>query len=97
MSFNPDPNKTATEVIFSHKSNQPQHPATYFNNFPISSKPFTKHLGMVLDSKLNFDVHLDEKISKANKGIGMLKKLHCDLSRKTLITVYKSFIRPHLD
>ena len=97
MLFNPDPNKTATEVIFSHKSIQPQHPAIYFNNFPISSKPYTKHLGMALDSKLNFDVHLDEKISKANKGIGMLKKLHCDLSRKTLITIYKSFIRPHLD
>ena len=61
MSFNPDPNKTATDVIFSHKSMQTQHPAIYFNNFSISSKPCTKNLGMVLDTKLKFDIHLDEK------------------------------------
>ena len=97
MSFNPDPNKTATEVIFSHKSIQPQHPTIYFNNFAISSKPCTKHLGIVLDSKLNFHAHLDEKITKANKGIGMLKRLQCDLSRRTLLNVYKlldHIIRP---
>ena len=35
MSFNPDPNKTATEVIFSHKSIRPQHSTIYFNDFPI--------------------------------------------------------------
>ena len=97
MSFNPDPNKSATEVIFSHKSNQITHPAVYFNNLPISTKLSTKHLGMILDNKLNFNTHLDEKICKANKGIGMIKKLHCDLSRKTLINIYKSFVRPQLD
>ena len=97
MSFNPDPNKTATEVIFSRKKTQHPHPAIYFNNFPISSKPSTKHLGMVLDAKLNFNAHLNDKICKANKGISIIRKLHCELSRKTLITVYKAFIRPHLD
>ena len=56
------------------------------------SQPSTKHLGMTLDSKLNFNLHLDEKISKAYKGVGMIKKLQCELSRKTLITIYKSFI-----
>ena len=83
MSFNPDPNKTATEVIFSHKSIQHPHPAIYFNNFPISNKPCTKHLGMFLDSKLNFNTHINDKICKANKGIGMIRKLNSDLSRKT--------------
>ena len=97
MSFNPDPNKTATEVIYSRKSIQHPHPAIYFNNFPISSEPCAKHLGMFLDSKLNFNTHLNDKICKANKGIGIIKKLNCELSRKTLINVYKSFVRPHLD
>ena len=36
MSFNPDPNKTATEDIFSRKSIQNPHPAIYFNNLSIS-------------------------------------------------------------
>ena len=52
---------------------------------------------MILDSKLNFDPHLSEKKSKANRGIGNLKRLHHILDRKTLITIYKSHIRPHLD
>ena len=97
MCFNPDPNKQATEIIFSRKTNQQLHPPIYFNNSPVASQPFTKHLGMILDSKLNFNHHLGEKICKANKGIGLIKRLRHNLSRKHLVTIYKSYIRPHLD
>ena len=34
---------------------------------------------------------------KANKGIGIIKRLSNTLPRKSLLTIYKSFIRPHLD
>ena len=47
--------------------------------------------------KLNFKLHIKEKISKAMKGIGIIKKLSNVLPRKSLITIYKSFVRPHLD
>ena len=33
---------------------------------------------------------------KINKTIGLLRKLHVFLPRAALITIYKSFIRPHL-
>ena len=56
-----------------------------------------KHLGIHLDEKLNFIHHIKEKISKANKGIGVIKKLNNTLPRKALLTLYKSFVRPHLD
>ena len=52
MCLNPDPNKLATEVIFSHKSNPHLHPPIYFRNSPVVTQPFTKHLGIILDSKL---------------------------------------------
>ena len=52
---------------------------------------------MILDKKLRFDHHLREKISKANKGIGLIKRLYNFLPRLTLINIYKCFIRPHLD
>ena len=97
MSFNPDPNKQAAEVLFSRKTKSPRHPTIYFNNSPIVSLPFTKHLGMILDSNLNFEQHRREKISKANRGIGLIKSLRYDLDRKTLLTIYKSYIRPRLD
>ena len=35
--------------------------------------------------------------SKVNKAIGLLRKLYNTLPRLPLLTIYKSFIRPHLD
>ena len=93
MSFNPDPNKQATEVILSRKRKTTNHPSLYFN----ASAAFHKHLGLILDEKLTFRYHLSEKISKTNKGIGLIKRLYFHLPRKSLLSIYKSFIRPHLD
>ena len=38
-----------------------------------------------------------KKMSKALKGIGIIKKLSKSLPLHSLVTVYKSFMRPHLD
>ena len=97
MAFNPDPNKQATEVIFSHKTKPINHPQLYFNGAPVVSLPTQKHLGLFLDKKLSFDHHLNEKVSKDYKGISLLKRLYRYLPRKSLLCIYKSFIRPHLD
>ena len=40
---------------------------------------------------------MKEKFSKANKGIGLITRLYAHLPRKTLINIYKAFVRPHLD
>ena len=34
---------------------------------------------------------------KINKGIGLLRKLKNALPWITLVTIYKTFVRPHLD
>ena len=75
MSFNLDRNKQAQEVIFSKKTAKSSHPLIYFNNVPVSCVSFQKHLGVYLDKKLNFNYHIKEKMSKAMKGIGVIKKL----------------------
>ena len=97
MSFNPDPSKQAKEITFSKKRSNTQLPVLIFNNSIISPSDSHKHLGMILDSKLNFKCHLSEKISKANKGIGIIKRLYNFLPRATLVNIYKTFVRPHLD
>ena len=56
-----------------------------------------KYLGLFLDQKLKFSEHIDDKISKITKGINVLRKLCLVLPRSSLLTIYKSFIRPHLD
>ena len=52
---------------------------------------------MFLDTKLDFKGHLKSIFDKVNKTIGLLRKLHNTLPRLPLLTIYKSFIRPHLD
>ena len=52
---------------------------------------------MQLDKKLNFKEHLNKVESKVNKTIGIIRRLQKVLPRSTLLTIYKSFIRPHVD
>ena len=52
---------------------------------------------MFLDNKLNFGEHLKYITNKVNKSIVLLCKLQMILPRRSLVTIYKSFIRPHLD
>ena len=97
MSFNPDVSKQAQEVVFSRKSHKLAHPPVLFNNVPVKRCSIQKHLGIHLDEKLNFNHHVEEKITKANKGIGVIKKLSNILPRDAWLTIYKSFVRPHSD
>ena len=97
MSFNPDPLKQAQEVIFPCKMTKTNHPTLIFNGNPVHQVALQKHLGMFLDCKLNFEEHLKTIVNKINKTIGLLRKFQNFLPRKSLLTIYKSFIRPHLD
>ena len=73
------------------------HPKLTFNGNQVQRCSSQKHLGLILDNKLDFNKHLDEKINKCNKIIGMMKKLSTSVSRQSLLAIYKSFVRPILD
>ena len=97
MSFNPDPNKQVMEVCFSNKCNKENYLPLQFNNTDVQIANSQKHLGLILDSKLKFNKHIESKITKCNKIIGLMKTLSLFLSRKSLLTICKSFVRPNLD
>ena len=97
MSFNPDPSKQAQEIIFSRKKIKSSHPSVYFNNIPVNSTSVHKHLGMLLDDKLSSEHHLKSVLNKVKKTISLYRKFQKILPRQSLITIYKSFIRHHLD
>ena len=97
MSFNPDPTKQAQEVIFSRKHQKISHPSIYFSNNPIESVSSQKHLGMILDNKLNFQERIKNIVTKVNKTIELLQKLQNILPRGSLLTIFQSFVSPHLD
>ena len=96
-SFNPGPNKEATEVLFSCKINSDYHRKLTFNDNQVQQCSSQKHLVLFLDNKLDINKHLDEKNNKRNKIIGMMKKLFPKISGKSLLIIYKSFVRPILD
>ena len=64
MSFNPDPNKKAQELVFSSKVQTANHPPLYFNENVIPKTTLQKHLGIFLDSKLNFSELFFRKLIK---------------------------------
>ena len=96
MLFNPDPAKPANEVVFSNREDVNLTNLCFGRNM-IRRLNSQKHLGLTLNSKLIFNQHLKEKISKANNEISMIRKLYRYLPGSTPLTVYKSFIRPRLD
>ena len=97
MLFNPHVTKQAQEIIFSHKNNKTDHPVVYFYEVPVAKASCQKHFGIHLNEKLNFDTHIKEKTTKAKKGIGIIHFEPHLLPRESLITNYKSFVRPHID
>ena len=95
--FNPDPKKQAQEVIFSRKTNKIRHPLLYCNQNLVKLTSTHKHLGMVLDTKLDVSFQLKNAENNINKTKGLIRKLQNPLPKTSLITFFKSFIRPHLD
>ena len=89
--------KQAQQVIFSRNLNKPVHPNLTFNNSQVSQTESQKHLGLVLDNKLNFNKHLKGVLDKISKTMGLICKFQPILPRFSLLTIYKTFIRSHLD
>ena len=78
---NPEPGKQKT-----------CHPSICFNNKSVKQVLSQKHLGLILDNKLNFQEHLKNILNKVDKTIGLLQKLQNILPRESLLTIYKSFV-----
>ena len=97
MRFNLDTNKQAQKVYFSRKTNKRDFQILSFNESNIEACSSQKHLGLTMNDKLNFDVRFQNKIRKSNKIIRVFKRLPVIVSLDAFLTLYKMFIRPHLD
>ena len=88
---------TGEDLFFSQKRINVYHPPLYFNEVEVVRVNDHKHLGLILDSKLTFEKHINSKIVVARKLIGILKYLSSYIPLKSLTQIYKSFIHPHFD
>ena len=94
MLFNLDPIKPAQEVLFPRKKKTLNHPTISLINIQVERASSQKYLGLILDEKLNFEQYIESTIVKINNGVAVIKKLRYSLPRKSLITIYKAFLRP---
>ena len=68
-----------------------------FNKNNIIQAAFDKYLGIILETRLSFEKHLETMLCKINKTIGLIRKLQNLLPKTAPITLYKAFVCTHLD
>jgi hypothetical protein len=80
-------------ILITKKHRSHNNPPLFMNNIQISEVESHKHLGVTLSSNESCYEH----ISKAWQRINIMRKLKLTLDRKSLETIYFSFIRPILE
>ena len=95
VSLNNDLTKIS-ELALQWKMNFNPDPCKQDEN-PVHQVKLQKPLGLFLDPKLSFDEHIQCILIKTHKIIGLIRKLKPVIPRAALLTIYKSFLRPHLD
>ncbi len=56
-----------------------------------------KDIGVVIDDKLTFSDHLAEKINKANKIVGLIRRTFVHLEPEIFRPLFTTLVRPHLE
>ena len=95
MSFNPDISKHPHEVFC--KPTIVNHPSATFNDIPVAQTGSQKHLGIILNKKLNFEEQLNKIMWKVNKRISVTHKLQSVEPRPALLITYECFYLIHMN
>ena len=88
--------KTHFMLFKSNNRNIVSPPIIYINGIGIECVQKTKFIGVVLDSNLRWDHHINFTKSKVAKGIGIICKARKLLELDSLVTLYYSMIYPYL-
>ena len=56
-----------------------------------------KHIWVIIDSKLEFDKHINQKINKANSIMAVIRRFFITLNQNNFVALYKALVTSHLD
>lgn len=56
-----------------------------------------KYLGIIIDSELRFESHIDYLCKKIAKKLGFIKRIRKDVTTLTLINIYNVIVKPHFE
>ena len=84
-------------MLFSNKITPLELADIYMNNIKIEYASSTRFLGVIIDDKLKFNLHINAITKKISKSIGVLYKLRQYVSNTTLLSVYHCIIGCHIN
>ena len=91
---------TKSKIIQFHRKRNHVNAKLTLNKTTIPEDNHINYLGLMLDQKLNFHLHISNTIKKCYRKANILKRLLSTpwgCKEKTLLQFYKSHIRPHID
>jgi hypothetical protein len=94
VTFNPSKSES---MLISRKHNTDVFPSLTMDDQTISEVTQHKHLGLFLSNDCSWHAHIDYINSKAWPKLNIMRKLMYLLDRKSLETIYLSFVRPLLE
>ena len=94
ITFSPTKTKSLT---ISHKQDTDQNPRIKFNNVEIEEVKHHSYLGLILSYNLRWNEHIESISIRARKRLSMMFPLKYKLDRKTLQTMYQSFVKPVME
>ncbi len=63
----------------------------------ISATEEEKDLGVLMNKNLSPSSHIAKVVKKVNSVLGIIRQTYLDKSKNTMLPLYKSLVRPHLD
>ena len=90
-------NKTKYMLFSKRKNNLPGEINLQINNNDIQSVTEFNFLGLYLNSKLNWDTHINVIGKKISRAVGIIKKLQLIFPQKILISLYNTLLLPHIN
>ncbi len=73
-------------------------PILYVSEIPLQLVSSVRYLGVQLNSDLSWSPHITNLCTKARQLVGLLyRRFYKHANTSTLLQLYKSFIRPHLE
>ena len=94
VKFNPNKNEV---MLFTRKFDIQDHPPVIMMDQQIQDVQFHKHLGVYFSSDCSWHHHINYIKQKAWTRINVMRNLKFVLDRKSLETIYITFIRPLLE
>ena len=90
------PTKTKS-LIISNKSDSELNPPIKFNDHFLEEVDNYKYLGLLFSSDLKWKDHIDMITLRAHKRLSAMRPLKYVLDRRSLQTMYTSFVRPVME